>query len=173
MLFPAFFHARYREKQRSALQAVVLSCKSVIQTDRQSVSQSASQSGQFWFSTKILPVSVWCNSIVKFYLEMSASPSGCVLAVIVLSISTAPACLLPLPLVKPRQRARGEERWWEGERKREDTATALCASPCSPFVRRYSVFPQNSTSACLSSHIFTYFHRFYILTFSSSSSLGL
>lgn len=98
----------------------------VSQRDSQSVSQSVGQSGQFFFSTESLPVSAWCNSIVKFYLEMSASPSGCMLAVIVLSISTALAFLLPLPLVKSWQRAKGEERW--GRVREKERILLLCVS---------------------------------------------
>lgn len=74
-------------------------------TDVQTDGWAGRQSGQFSrFPPKILPVSA---CIVKFDLEMSASPSECVLAVIVLSISAAPACLPLLPLVKPWQRGEG------------------------------------------------------------------
>lgn len=92
---------------------------------------------------------MWCNSIVKFYLEMSASPSGCVLAVIVLSISTAPACLLPLPLVKPWQRAWGEERWGEaGWGKEKGYLHRSVRLSSLTFVCLYSDFSWKLTS-CL------------------------
>lgn len=126
-----------------------------------SSSQSVKQSvRQFCFSTKILPVSVWCNAIVKFYLEMSASPSGCVLAVIVLSISTALACLLPLPLVKPWQRARGEERWGRVRNKKEYLHHSVCLSLLT-FVCLDGVYSWRLTSACFGSAAFTSFSIFF------------
>lgn len=71
-----------------------------------------SQSGSFCISTEIPPVSRWCNSKVKFYLEVSASPSRCMFAVIVLSIRNAPSCVfifyfLTCHLLSPG-RGRGE-----------------------------------------------------------------
>lgn len=96
----------------AAFLAVVLCSYSPIdrKTDSQSVSQPEIQSVQFCFSTKFLSVRVWCNSKVKFYLEMSASPSGRMLAVIVLSISNVPSRLLPLPPVKSCEKRWGRVR---------------------------------------------------------------
>lgn len=88
------------------------------QSERQTDRWAGRQLGQFafflfiiislFFFAKIVPVKL---CVLKFYLEVSTSPSGCVLAVIALSISTALACLHLLPLVKPWQKVRGEERW--------------------------------------------------------------
>lgn len=78
---------------------------------------SVSRSGRLHFFPKISAWRTRRNCKGKFYLEVSASPSGCMFPVIVLSISSAVSFLFLLPPVQFWQWVGVGERWDIGRGK--------------------------------------------------------
>lgn len=108
------FYGRQKKEKKRKEESLSSRCDQlqISEKDRQTDGQADSFFFYYYYYlflsfAKIVPVKL---CVLKFYLEVSTSPSGCVLAVIALSISAALACLHLLPLVKPWQKVRGEER---------------------------------------------------------------
>lgn len=103
--------------------------------------------------------------MVKFYLEMSDSPSQCVLAVIVLSISTASACF-PHHLLSPG-RGRGVRRWCTVKGKERMPSVLLLARFCLSTASSWWLTPCPFVLLCsFVTLLFTFFKYVALFYFS-------